>query len=95
MKIFESFKDIGDSGKPISTQLVAAKLLCGLIKACLDGNGSYDPEDDGRVVLIEETDTEEMIEDLLGRVHSLMRYWLYFFKQLITVYHGKTEQNSR
>jgi len=67
IKIFKSFKDIGDSGTPISTQLVAAKLLCGLIEACIDGNGRYEPEDDGRVVLIEETDTEEMIEDLLGR----------------------------
>jgi len=65
MKIFESFKDI-DDGLPISTQLVAAKLLCGLIEACIDGNGSYEPEDDGRVILIEETDTEETIEELLG-----------------------------
>jgi len=55
MKIFESFKDI-DNVLPLSTQLVAAKLLCGLIEACVDGNGSYDPEDDGRVVLIEETE---------------------------------------
>jgi hypothetical protein len=62
MKIFESFKDI-DDGLPISTQLVAAKLLCGLIEACIDGNGSYIPDEDGRVVLIEETDTEEMIEE--------------------------------
>jgi len=67
MKIFESFKDIGDSGTPILTQLVAAKLLCGLIEACIDGNGSYEPEDDGRIVLIEETDTAEMIEEVLGR----------------------------
>jgi hypothetical protein len=52
MKIFESFKDI-DDGLPISTQLVAAKLLCGLIEACIDGNGIYEPEDDGRVVLID------------------------------------------
>jgi hypothetical protein len=65
MKIFESFKDI-DRGLPISTQLVAAKLLCRLIEACIDGNGGYEPEDDGRVVLIEETDTEEMIEEVLG-----------------------------
>jgi len=65
MKIFESFKDI-DNGLPISTQLVAAKLLCGLIEACIDGNGSYEPEDDGRAVLIEETDTEEMIQEVLG-----------------------------
>jgi len=67
MKVFESFKDIGNSGLPISTQLVAAKLLCGLIEACIDGNGSYEPEYDGRMVLIEETDTEEMIEEVLGR----------------------------
>ena len=66
MKKFESFKGIGDSGTPISTQLVAAKLLCGLIEACIDGNGSYEPEDDGRVVLIEETDTEETIAEELG-----------------------------
>jgi len=65
MKIFESFKDI-DSELPISTQLVAAKLLCGLIEACLDGNGSYVPDEDGHIVLIEETDTEEMIEEVLG-----------------------------
>jgi len=61
------FKDIKDSGTPKSTQLVAAKLLCGLIEACIDKNGGYEPEDDGRVVLIEETDTEEMIEEVLGR----------------------------
>jgi len=66
MKIFESFNDIGNSGTPISTQLVAAKLLCGLIEACIDGNGNYDPEDDGRVVLIEEADSREMIEEVLG-----------------------------
>jgi len=65
MKIFESFKDIGN-GLPLSTRLVAAKLLCGLIEACIDGNGSYEPEDDGRVVLIEKTDTEEVIEEVLG-----------------------------
>jgi hypothetical protein len=65
MKIFDSFKDI-DNGLPISTQLVAAKLLCGLIEACLEGNGIYDPDEDGRVVLIEETDIEEMIEEVLG-----------------------------
>jgi len=66
MKIFESFKNIGDPGSTLSTQLVAAKLLCGLIEACIDGNGSYEPEDDGRIVLIEETDTEEMIEFWVG-----------------------------
>ena len=65
MKIFESFKDI-DNCLPISTQLVAAKLLYGLIEACVDGNGGYEPEIDGRVVLIEETDSEEMIEEVLG-----------------------------
>jgi len=66
MKIFESFKDIATADLPISTQLVAAKLLCGLTEACIEGNGSYEPDDDGRVVLIEEIDTEEMIEELLG-----------------------------
>jgi len=66
MKIFESFKDIGDSGAPIVTQLVAAKLLCGLIEACIDVNGGYESEDDGRIVLIEEPDTKEMIEEVLG-----------------------------
>jgi len=30
------------------------KLLCGLIEACLDGNGSYEHEDDGRAVFIED-----------------------------------------
>jgi len=38
-----------------------------LIEACIDGTGSYEPEDDGRVILIEETDKQEMIQEMLGR----------------------------
>jgi len=53
---------------PISTQLAAAKLLYRLIEACIDGNEGYEPDDDGRVLLIEKTDTEEIIEEALGRI---------------------------
>lgn len=66
MKIFESFKDIGNSNLAISTQLVVAKLLCGLIEACTENGRLYVPDDDGRIVLIEESDSPEQIEETLG-----------------------------
>ena len=50
MKIFETFNDIGKSNLPLSTQLVAAKLLCGLIEACSENGRSYIPNDDGWMI---------------------------------------------
>ena len=44
---------------------MAAKLFSGLIEACTENGRLHFPDDDGRIVLLEETDSPERIEENL------------------------------